>query len=271
VATDPSRPPWLPPWQGADYAANTQHHRRFDDWFLAGTPLRPTDRVLDIGCGSGDFTAVVAARVPDGHVVGLDAQPSMIDEARRRGAANQSFVVSPAQDVTRAAGEWAPYDLVLSRAVLHWLPAVDHPAVLAQAHELVRPGGWLRIDCGGGDNVARLTAWLDPISARYGGPATPWTFLGAGAYLGLLDDAGFDVSLDGGGWVRTTAQHRPFDRESITGWLTSQCLAAYQAGMPDAAREPFAAEVLDRLDELALPDGTFDQTFVRLDVLVPRP
>ena len=43
VATDPSRPPWLPPWQGADYADNTQHHRRFDDWFLAGTPAA-TDR-----------------------------------------------------------------------------------------------------------------------------------------------------------------------------------------------------------------------------------
>ena len=123
--------------------------------------------------------------------------------------------------------------------------------MLAQAHELVRPGGWLRIDCGGGDNVARLTAWLDPISARYGGPATPWTFLGAGTYLGLLADAGFDVSLDGGGWVRTTAQHRPFDRASITGWLTSQCLAAYQAGMAPEHREPFAAEALDRLDELA--------------------
>ena len=65
--------------------------------------------------------------------------------------------------------------MVLSRSALHWLPAVDHPTVLAQAHQLLRPGGWLRIECGGGDNVARMAAWLDPISARYGGPSTPWT------------------------------------------------------------------------------------------------
>jgi hypothetical protein len=36
-------------------------------------------------------------------------------------------------------------------------------------------------------------------------------------------------------------------------------------------RQAFADEALGRLDEFQLPDGTFDQTFVRLDVLVPRP
>jgi trans-aconitate methyltransferase len=261
---------WLPEWEGEHYADNTGHHRRFDEWFLADLPLRPTDRVLDVACGSGDFTSVLAARVPDGHVVGLDAQPSMIDAARRRAGPNQSFVVTPAQSMATAVGEWAPFDLVLSRSALHWVPAGEHPAVLAQAHELVKPDGWLRIECGGGDNVVRLRAWLDPISARYDGPTSPWTFLGAGTYLGLLDEAGFDVSLDGGGYVRTTAQHRPFDREAITGWLTSQCFAAYQNGMAPEHRQAFADEALARLDEFQLPDGSFDQTFVRLDVLVPR-
>src|SRR5437763_7756475 len=72
-----------PEWDGELYAANTGHHRRYDDAFLATLPLRTTDRVLDIGCGSGDFTATVAALVPDGHVVGLEPQPSLIHEARR--------------------------------------------------------------------------------------------------------------------------------------------------------------------------------------------
>jgi trans-aconitate methyltransferase len=270
---EPTEPTWLPDWQGASYAENTDHHRRFDEWFLADLPLRPTDSVLDIGCGSGDFTRVLAARVPDGHVVGVDAQPSMIDEARRVAAPNQSFAVSPAQTMAAAApvADGAPYDLVVSRAALHWVPAADHPAVLAQAFDLLAPGGWLRIDAGGGDNVARLAAWLDPMSARYGGPATPWTFFGAGAYLALLEAAGFDVSTEVGGWVRTTAQHRPFDRASIVGWLTSQCVAAYQAGMAAEHREAFAAEVLERVDEFRLPDGTYDQIFVRLDVLARRP
>src|SRR4051794_34932278 len=91
--------PWVPPWDGAAYAANTGHHRAYDDAFLAATPLRPGDRVLDLGCGSGDFTATVAGIVgAAGHVVGVDAQPSMLDEARARAGANQSFVLSSVQD-----------------------------------------------------------------------------------------------------------------------------------------------------------------------------
>lgn len=270
--TTPTVPGWLPPWEGADYAANTSHHRAFDEWFFRDLPLRPSDRVLDLGCGSGDFTRSVAERLTDGEVVGVDAQPSMIEEAVARSAANQSFLVGRVQDLAELLGpDQRPFDLVFSRAVLHWVPAAEHPGVLAQVHRLLRPGGWARIECGGGDNVQRLTDWLDPISARHGGPGQPWTFFGAGRYLGLLEDAGFEVGAEAGSFVRTTAQHRPFDRASVTGWLTSQCLAAYEAGMPRQHHAAFRAEVFARLDELALPDGSFDQTFVRLDCLVRRP
>src|SRR4051794_17913380 len=93
---------WLPEWDGALYAANTDHHRRYDARFLSTLPLRPTDRVLDLGCGAGDLTATVASRVPDGHVVGLDPQPSLLAEARRRAGANQSFVEAPAQRMAEA-------------------------------------------------------------------------------------------------------------------------------------------------------------------------
>lgn len=266
---------WLPEWVGAAYADNTGHHRRFDEWFLADLPLGPTSSVLDVGCGSGDFTRVVADRVAAGHVVGLDAAPSMVDEARGRAGANQSFVVAPAQELAAAlagSGEdrHAPFDVVFSRSTLHWVPADDHPGVLAQARELLAPDGWLRIECGGGDNVRGVVSVLDPISVSYDGPTTPWTFFGAGAYLPLLQATGFDVEPERGCYVRTTAQHRPFDRRSFRGWLTSQCLAAYTNAMPAEHHEAFTAEVLDRLDDFARPDGSFDQVFVRLDVRVRR-
>src|SRR3954453_17411858 len=88
----------LAEWDGKLYAANTGHHRRYDDDFLATLTLQPTDRGLDVGCGSGDFTAKVAAVVPRGHVVGLEPQPSMVAEARRRSQPNQSFALGPAQE-----------------------------------------------------------------------------------------------------------------------------------------------------------------------------
>src|SRR3954465_4937518 len=111
---------WLPEWDGAAYAANTGHHRRYDEAFLATLPLAPTDRVLDLGCGAGDFTVTVAALVPEGHVVGLDAQPSMLAEAAARAGWNQSFVQGPVQALDGLLPDDHGFDVVFSRSVLHW-------------------------------------------------------------------------------------------------------------------------------------------------------
>jgi trans-aconitate methyltransferase len=258
-----------PQWDGTAYAANVGHHRVYDAWFLADLPLAPTSRVLDLGCGAGDFTATVAALVPDGSVVGLDAAPSMLDEARTRALANQRFVLGPVQDLeTLVAGD-APFDLVLSRSVLHWVPWADHPAVLRAARSVLRPGGTLRIECGGGDNVREVVAYLDDIAAAFGrAPACPWMFAGAGAYLDLVLDAGLGV---GDGWCRTLAQRRAFDRESVAGWLLSQCVQAYEVDLPVESHAAFRDAVTANVDRLRRADGTYDLTFVRLDVLARSP
>lgn len=162
--------PWVPDWDGTAYAANTAHHRVHDEWFLRAFPVRTGDRVLDLGCGSGDFTRAVAAMVPDGHVVGIDAQATMLDEARAVAGdvANQSFRLGSVQDLDRvfpAPVHDGTFDVVMSRSVLHWVPSNDHPGVFAAASRLVRPGGWLRVECGGAGNVPAVVRVLDGISA----------------------------------------------------------------------------------------------------------
>src|SRR5262245_15958567 len=133
----------------------------------------------------------------------------MIDAARIRAGANQSYVLGPAQQLgPLLAGQ--TFDGVYSRAALHWIPRRDWPAMLSAVHDVVVPGGWLRIECGGGDNVAAMQALLDDVSASLGGPVAPWNFLGAGAALELVEAAGFRAD---DGWVRTVAQRRSFDRE----------------------------------------------------------
>jgi trans-aconitate methyltransferase len=261
------RKSWLPAWDGEQYAANTAHHRRYDDRFLATLPLSPADRVLDVGCGAGDLTATVAARVPDGHVVGVDPQPSLLVEAASRARANQSFVESSAQDLATALPDNDAFDVIFSQSVLHWIKQEDHPAVLQQCHRLLRSGGALRIECGGGDNVREVVRFLDGVAHSVAGdraPTAPWTFLHAGAYLDLLLEVGFDVER---GCVHTVAQRRSFDRDTVTGWLTSQALQAYEIDLPSHQREPFRREAIARVDELRRPDGTYDLTFVRLDLL----
>ena len=265
---------WVPEWDGAGYAANTGHHRVFDEAFLRDTPLVSGDRVLDLGCGSGDFTAQLAALVGDqGSVVGVDAQESMLAEARAVAHPNQSFALVALQELGEVFGPAhdASFDVVLSRSVLHWVPQADQSGVYRAAARLVRPGGHVRIECGGVGNVANTVALLDDVSARLGGPAAPWTFADPAQALDWVEQAGLDVMGDPRCFVRCVAQRREFDESSLLGWLRSQTMLAYEDQMAPDVRVEFRREVEARLPELRRWDGTYHQTWVRLDLLARRP
>ncbi len=258
---------WIPEWDGAAYARNTAHHRVYDDRFLAPLELRGDERVLDVGCGSGDFTAKVAAVVPDGSVVGIDAQPSMLDQARRVARDNQSFELVAAQDIAGAFPAEV-FDVVISRATLHWVPAADHPVVLAGMGSVLRPGGRVRLECGGAGNVAAMQAFLDDISRSVGGPTDPWCFSTAGWYLDRLEDAGFAVAPND---VITTAQRRQFDRQGLADWIDSQAAMAYEVAMDASQRATFRERIERRLDEMRRADGSYDLTYVRLEASARKP
>lgn len=264
---------WLPDWN-ASYAANTGHHRVYDALYLSTTPLAPTDRVLDLGCGSGDFTRIVADLVPHGEVVGLDPQPALLAEALACAGPNQTFVEAPVQHLAEAMSDAEPFDLVMSRAAMQWVPMVDHPGYLAASFALLRPGGWFRLEMGGAGNIGVIAPLVEEISLAHGGPRAPWSFPDAGRYLDLLEEAGFTVEPRAGAgdgtYVRTLAQRRSFDRDTLLGWLRSQCYQGFETTMPPANHAAFRAEVEGRLDELRRHDGSFDQTYVRLDALARK-
>ncbi|MDX1447481.1 MAG: methyltransferase domain-containing protein [Acidimicrobiia bacterium] len=257
----------MPTWDAALYAANTAHHRAFDAWFLDSTPLTPSLRLVDLGCGAGDFTRVLADRVPDGVVVGVDPHPEFIAEAATRAAANQRFAVGTAQRLVDSLGG-ETFDGVVSRAALQWAPASDQMRIAEQIKDSLVPGGFFRLDMSGAGNIARVVRLLDAVSARFGGPTSPWCFADPGWYMEILERAGFDLD---GGWVRTVVQRRPFTPETLWGWLESQVFTAYEKDLPAHDHAGFRNEVRSELDQLRRHDGTFDQTFVRLDVLARRP
>ncbi len=132
---------------------------------------------------------------------------------------------------------------------------------------VLRPGGVLRVDMGGEGQIAAARAVLDEISGRHGGPASPWCFPGPAGYSDLLRVAGLAVER-----AELVHQRRAFpDAGAFEGWLRSQVLPAYLPGVPADRREAFAAEcVREGLGRLRRDDGSYDQDYVRLDVLARR-
>lgn len=259
-------------WDGTAYAANTAHHRAFDDHVLEPLDIRPDWRVLDVGCGTGDFTARLAALVPEGSVLGVDASASQVEVARlhQAGRRNLSFMTWDARRLAELAGSprapAAGFDLAVSVATLHWIAAADHPAVFAGLRAVLRTGGTLRAEFGGTGQIAQTQGILDDVSASLGGPQSPWTFPAPDEVAAQLRSSGFDLS---DGWTRLVEQRRSLPTEAaFAGWLTSQVLIAYEAAMDPAIAASFRTRALERcLDECRLPDGTYDQRYVRIDLL----
>src|SRR5262245_34407467 len=95
---------------------------------------RPGMRVIDLGCGTGEITALLAQALPDSRVEGVDASASMLAEAREREGARLTFRQGLAEEVADFSG----YDLVFSHAALQWVP--DNEGLLARALRQLSPG-----------------------------------------------------------------------------------------------------------------------------------
>lgn len=96
--------------------------------------------ILDIGCGHGLLTNLLALGSPARDVLGIDIDAAKIEAARRslRGRANVRFAVAPA---ARAPG--GPYEAITIGDVCYLLPPAEQRALIAQCHRLLAPGGTL--------------------------------------------------------------------------------------------------------------------------------
>jgi SAM-dependent methyltransferase len=126
--------------------------------------IGPGQHVLDIGCGLGDVSMLVARLVgPTGVVVGVDKDANIIAKAKTRaaeaGLRNVSFIES---EVDRIAGS-EPFDAIVGRFILEFLP--DPSAVVSSLAGQLRSGGVLAIQDGCWGPFLKLTAHL-PLRSR---------------------------------------------------------------------------------------------------------
>jgi trans-aconitate 2-methyltransferase len=125
----------MPSWDPAIYERYKLYRDRAALDLLLQIPgdLDPR-QIWDLGCGTGEHAAVLAARHPDASVSGLDASPQMLAVARRR----ESRVEWIDGDVAAFAPKTAA-DLIFTNAALQWAP--DHQALFPRLAGLLARGG----------------------------------------------------------------------------------------------------------------------------------
>ena len=225
--------------------------------------LRPGTSLLDVGCGPGTVTVDLARRVAPGEVVGLDAAPGVLDEARahaaQAGVDNVRFEVGDAYTLPVPDSS---FDVVHAHQLLQHL--TDPVAALREMRRVARPGGLVAVresDYGGFTwfpESPGLDEWLAlyrEVAAALGAQAD------AGRRLSSwVREAGFDpagVVVGAGTWCYASDE----DRAWWSGLWAERCVssgfarAALEHGLADEVALEQLAEAWRARGEQ--PDGWF--------------
>lgn len=222
-------------WDPQQYLAfSDERARPFHDLLARVASEHPAE-IVDLGCGPGTLTAMLATRWPGAHVVGVDSSPEMVAAAR---AVDRIDVVQA--DVR----EWKParpVDVLVSNAMLHWVP--DHLALLPRLVAYVAPGGWLAFQVPGNfaepshvllRELADLPRWRDRLAAsRIARPVSydPQDYLDALARLGCSVDA----------W-ETTYMQILAGEDAVLDWMSGTALRPILTTLDEAGQAEFTAE-----------------------------
>ena len=124
-------------WSAAQYLKFSDQRTRPSRDLLAQIPISSPRRILDVGCGPGNSTAVLVKRYPDAKVTGIDSSPNMIETAKKSSLPNMDFAVA---DLVTYVPE-QPMDVIFSNAVFHWVRREDRLPTMKRFIESLNPGG----------------------------------------------------------------------------------------------------------------------------------
>lgn len=253
-------------WSAKQYSTFEEERTRPVRDLVAAIPHseHPVRVAIDLGCGPGNSTEVLAQRFPQAAVSGIDSSDDMLDAAKKRLPA-VSFAVA---DIATWRAE-QPMDVILANASLQWLP--NHAELYPRLVDQLAPGGHIAIQTP--DNLeepahrlARELAAREAWVGRIGAVRHPARHR-AVDYYAMLRPHCSRVDL----W-RTTYHHPLADAAAVVEWFKGSALRPYLALLDAAQQQEFLARYLEEIDKAypALPTGGVLLPFPRLFIVATR-
>lgn len=254
-------------WSSKQYVAFEDERTRPVRDLLNAVPGRDVVSAIDLGCGPGNSTEVVAARFPEASVSGLDSSADMIEAARKR--------LPKCQFLIKSIETWngpGSFDIILANASLHWVP--NHASLLQRLIGFLSDHGSLAAQMPDNLNepvhrlmreIAAQHPWANKLAKSAGERATVES---ADWYYSLLRPLCSRVDI----W-RTT-YHHPLTggADAVVEWFKGSGLRPFLSPLSDVEQDTYLsgyrAAIADAYPTLS--DGTVLLPFPRLFVVATR-
>ncbi|MFQ5777011.1 MAG: class I SAM-dependent methyltransferase [Terriglobia bacterium] len=204
---------WAEAGRGEEMA---EEHAAIAAGMLAGMEFAPEDKILDLGCGTGWLSAILADKVPRGQVIGIDLSDEMIRQARKRYAdhVNLMFNAGSAEDIP---WDFDFFNKVVSVESAYYWP--EPAQAFREIFRVLRPGGSAHILI----NLYKENVYAHPWREKL---AVPTHLLSGDEWCSLMQTAGFVAPRPArvvdprpvpedhrSQWFRSAEEHRKFRRE----------------------------------------------------------
>ncbi len=229
-------------WDAETYERVAAPQERWALQVIERLELSGDETVLDAGCGSGRVTRHLIELLPRGRVIAVDASPSMVEQVREVLRPVDEAMVANLLDLELAE----PADVVFSTATFHWV--LDHEALFACMHSVLRPGGRIEAQCGGVGNVAEFIGACDAVMAElpfrphFEGWAETWLFARPEETERRLAGAGFS---DARAWL--SGGETDLAPEDGRTFMRIVCVPPYLDRLPEELHDAFIDAVRERM------------------------
>ncbi len=248
-------------WNSELYQSSHAFVWSFGRDLLAMLLPKPGERILDVGCGTGQLTSEIAQAGAE--VLGIDSSPQMITAARQ----NYPDLQFDVADIA-AANYDREFDAVFSNAALHWVK--DQKGAIAAIARALKPGGRLVFEMGGRGNIQQIWKALAQAMSELGvadsDDMAPRFYPSIGEYAPLLEANGLQVTF-------AVLFDRPTPlsggEQGLRNWLNMFASAASKLMTP-AQHKQFLGRVVDLARPALFHDGQWTADYKRLRMIAVK-